>query len=460
MDREKQKQLLQRERERAAVHVLTSDALFHRITSYMTGFPMAVLEFARRVEPQHRRWLAYQHSQLPSAERDDAPLQLRGMLPFVAVKEGDMKILQTLYELQRFCRYRTNEKLQFVNVVVAAVQYGRLDMLKWLHERKDREPQVLVWDAGLLNLAIRYRHIELMDWIDQHCPYEALLKCGVEDIHWRARSGNLDVIRWLHRRGYKFTTREMDEAAKHDHLSDVRFLHEHREEGCTTEAMDAAAARGNLEIVQFLHFNRTEGCTTNAMDGAAKNGYLEVVRFLHEHRSEGCTRLAMDYAAAFGHLAVVQFLHEHRNEGCTTNAMHLAAIGNHVDVVTFLGRHRRESCTFDTLVEVVRKNLPRVVKVLCEYSTEGCLFEAKIIANVFRQQEVVEVLDGFISPHVRACTRAEHVAGGPRRCQKPRAQLLTSTGSYGDSGSSVSKQPGKRAFIRQTIRKCLGKSPR
>ena len=57
------------------------------------------------------------------------------------------------------------------------------------------------------------------------------------------------------------------------------------------------------------------------MNWAAGNGHLHVVKWLHEHRTEGCTTDAMDWAAENGHLDIVKWLHEHRIEGCTTNAM-------------------------------------------------------------------------------------------------------------------------------------------
>ncbi|CAN0196456.1 unnamed protein product, partial [Ectocarpus fasciculatus] len=57
----------------------------------------------------------------------------------------------------------------------------------------------------------------------------------------------------------------------------VRWLHEHRPEGCTTAAMDKAAKGGHLHVVEWLHNNRTEGGTTKAMDCAAAAGHLAVV---------------------------------------------------------------------------------------------------------------------------------------------------------------------------------------
>ena len=52
------------------------------------------------------------------------------------------------------------------------------------------------------------------------------------------------------------------------------------------------------------------------MDNAAANEHLGIVRFLHEHRREGCTKGAIAKAAANGHLDVIRFLLKHRRE-CT-----------------------------------------------------------------------------------------------------------------------------------------------
>ena len=69
----------------------------------------------------------------------------------------------------------------------------------------------------------------------------------------------------------------------------LKWLHEHRTEGCTAEAMDNAAKSGRLEMVQYLHQFRSEGCTTDALDGAMRNGHLDVMQYLFENRQEGCS---------------------------------------------------------------------------------------------------------------------------------------------------------------------------
>ncbi|EQC24877.1 hypothetical protein SDRG_17230 [Saprolegnia diclina VS20] len=99
---------------------------------------------------------------------------------------------------------------------------------------------------------------------------------------------------------------------------------------------DAAAAKGYLSLVQQLHAAGV-ACSTKAMDEAAKHGFLDVVRFLHEHRTEGCTDAALRGASEAGHLDVVRFLVDFRAEGDLSAAFVAAAKAGHLHVVEYLG---------------------------------------------------------------------------------------------------------------------------
>ncbi|GMF12072.1 unnamed protein product [Phytophthora lilii] len=80
--------------------------------------------------------------------------------------------------------------------------------------------------------------------------------------------------------------------------------------------MDIAAGYNQLEVVRWLHGHRDEGCTTFAMDEASRNGHLEMVRWLTDHRTEGCTNAAIDAAVGFGHFDVALYLHQaHKASG-------------------------------------------------------------------------------------------------------------------------------------------------
>ncbi|KAJ3185541.1 hypothetical protein HDU87_000164 [Geranomyces variabilis] len=63
--------------------------------------------------------------------------------------------------------------------------------------------------------------------------------------------------------------------------------------------MNKAAARGYLEVVKWLHEHRQEGCSTIAMDLAARNGHWLTVKWLHENRPEEMSGLVISYLLVF-----------------------------------------------------------------------------------------------------------------------------------------------------------------
>eukprot|EP01132_Coremiostelium_polycephalum_P003345 gene3345-4194_t len=95
-------------------------------------------------------------------------------------------------------------------------------------------------------------------------------------------AGNLEIIQFLckHKRYSKCTKLAMDNAAQHNHLEVVKYLHYNRKEGCTTDAMDKTSS---LEIIKFLHYNRLEGCTTKCLENAVIRNDFETVQFLLEN---------------------------------------------------------------------------------------------------------------------------------------------------------------------------------
>jgi hypothetical protein len=74
--------------------------------------------------------------------------------------------------------------------------------------------------------------------------------------------------------------------------------------------MNEAAAYSQHDIVRFLHEHRTEGCTVVAMDNAAQLGYLVMLTRLYAHRTEGCSREAAIGTVEHRRLAVVLWLQD------------------------------------------------------------------------------------------------------------------------------------------------------
>lgn len=276
-------------------------------------------------------------------------------------------------------------QLHFTNLGTLAVQDGNLKAVKWLIEsfkwkrRSDRDARI----EWLTIFAAHFGQLKIMKYLYSifnvprfnrwhHLPMVA------------ARSGNLEMMQWLHSIPFYTTTQSMYQAAESGHLEIIKWLHENRIEGCTTAAMDDAAANNHLHVVKWLHENRTEGCTTDAMDMAATNGHFAMVRWLHENRSEGCTTEAMDGAATGGHLKLVQWLQANRSEGCTTHAMDGAASNGELQTIEWLHANRSEGCTVEAMNEAAIYGHLHVLKFLVSAYTLNCddIDEfAQIVAN-------------------------------------------------------------------------------
>ncbi|CAI5738236.1 unnamed protein product [Peronospora destructor] len=93
---------------------------------------------------------------------------------------------------------------------------------------------------------------------------------------------------------------------------------------------------GHLEIVKYLQEHRVEGCTKDAMTNAAINGHADVVRFLGEHRQEGPHKYALELAAARGNVDCVEALIDCSIRGCLFEARWAALQAGHPRVAVLL----------------------------------------------------------------------------------------------------------------------------
>ncbi|KDO21618.1 hypothetical protein SPRG_13302 [Saprolegnia parasitica CBS 223.65] len=133
----------------------------------------------------------------------------------------------------------------------------------------------------------------------------------------------------------------------------------------TPSALHVAAKHGFLRLVQCLPYG-----SHRAMDLAAEHGHLRVVKYLHAHRDDGCSTYAMDKAAEHGHLSTVQFLHAHRNEGCTSHALSSAVRNNHIKIASFLLKHRTEGCVLHAMTAACQRQLYPLANMMRHYPIE------------------------------------------------------------------------------------------
>ncbi|KAL2919087.1 hypothetical protein HK105_201357 [Polyrhizophydium stewartii] len=153
------------------------------------------------------------------------------------------------------------------------------------------------------------------------------------------------------------------------------------------EAMRIAAGKGDLEAVRRLHSDFDLACDHGAMDAAAAGGHMDVIEFLHTHRTEGFTGAAMIGAAQAGHLGVVRFLHEQRIECNDTKAMDGAACNGHVDVLEFFRTERGARCSAKAIAHAAHNGHARSVNWLLEhFPDESILGVRDAIYNATRQR--------------------------------------------------------------------------
>lgn len=353
----------------------------------------------------------------------------------LAAKNSHLETLQWLDEFverPQINGFFFGEGYDLHQILGFAAENGRVEMMQWVDEQRQRKniaiPNAFVETAmvrgarnghrttmeflserfnlaypnACLTEAICGQHGELAQWL--HARF-GLRRCSVPDLVNAARSGNVELIRWVllnlevvnqnqllyvidgaASAGHldviqllhdsfgeeKWSTDAMIMAAENGHLDVVIWLHEHRTEGCTSYAMDGAARSGHLDILQWLHHNRSEGCSTLAMNWAAECNHIDVIKWLHANRGEGCTEEAMDKAALNGHLEVLKWLHENRSEGCSVVTMGNAAGNNHLEVVKWLHENRSEGCTTRAMDDAASKGHLDVVKWLHANRSEGC----------------------------------------------------------------------------------------
>ncbi|KYR00449.1 hypothetical protein DLAC_02444 [Tieghemostelium lacteum] len=303
------------------------------------------------------------------------------------------------YKLQRFQQQITqyhqpaspSKKLTTLNisssqVPVIAIQPISIEMIELEYELSG-------WSKQCFELIFKYStDLDLIKLLHSNFwkkKFKEFYK-DIDAIDYSAQSGSLEITKYFHDIGKSATKAAITMAAANGHLSIVRYLNTHRQEGCTKQAMDMASEGGHLEIVRYLHENRQEGCTVSAINQSAKNGHVQVVEFLLSHRldellqCQGGDKLsAMDYAAAGGNLKILKLLHQYFGNGvggCTTNAMDCASSLGDLEMVKFLHFNRSEGCTKSAMNTSALGHL-EVLKFLHYHRTEGCTLHAINVAS-------------------------------------------------------------------------------
>lgn len=161
-------------------------------------------------------------------------------LMHAATVGGHLRVVEKLFRLKR-----RDDDIRWVDLMLAAVEFGRLEILAWI-VTKTRDRCI-----GVMILA--------------------------------AVEGNLDVMRLLRDNGFPWDQRVCNFAAKRGHLECLKFA---REGGCPwgSSVCLNAAKGGHLECLKYAHEG---GCPwdIDTCESAAKGGHLECLEYARER---GC----------------------------------------------------------------------------------------------------------------------------------------------------------------------------
>ena len=159
----------------------------------------------------------------------------------------------------------------------------------------------------------------LMQWAKRvkgttpgHLGFHLPPLCVNEACSYAARSGNQEVLEWLHNSGCSWDTSTCWMAARGGHLDVLRWARAH---GCPWDVMTCAHAAwsGHLRVLQWA---REHHCPWDWVTPAwaAKNGQLTVLQWAREH---GCPWdwTTCRNAARAGHLEVLQWVRENDATG-------------------------------------------------------------------------------------------------------------------------------------------------
>jgi len=154
-----------------------------------------------------------------------------------------------------------------------AIIDGHSSLVKWLISasmtRSDKTSDFCYY-------AIKYGRLEILKYLHENdFPFEY----GYGPDATAARNGQLEILKWLHENGYNIGILTLETAAANGHIEIVKWVHER---GCYVSqwALIAAVDHGSIEVVKYLYQN---GCRLSEMsyNTAVRSGNLEMLKYLH-----------------------------------------------------------------------------------------------------------------------------------------------------------------------------------
>lgn len=175
---------------------------------------------------------------------------LSAMAMHNAAAAGHLELLQWLEATS--LKY-SNSDVVFNSPRLEAARNGHLHPIKWLLEESQLflsdESERLCWYTEAMNGAIEAGDCAMLKYLFEHRPFA----CTTRGLTRAIARGDLEMVEWLHARGFKSVKDLMKEAAEYGHLAILQWLYETLlEHGKDEAVVDAAAQNNHLHIVFIL----------------------------------------------------------------------------------------------------------------------------------------------------------------------------------------------------------------
>jgi hypothetical protein len=154
--------------------------------------------------------------------------------------------------------------------------------------------------------AIKYGYLEIVKCIS------GITTVGMDVCFISARFGNLECLKYFHKKGCTWDSRTCAAAANGGHLDCLRYA---RENGCQWHIYTTtyAAKGGHLDCLRYAYENGCQrGIQTTTY--AAKGGHLDCLRYAYENGFKWFGNECYE-AAEKGHLDCLRYAHENGTNG-------------------------------------------------------------------------------------------------------------------------------------------------
>jgi hypothetical protein len=178
-----------------------------------------------------------------------------------AGKHGRMDTIRTLVE-------HCTEYEKFM-IARAAAKTGHFEIVEWLHDTGHIRA-LKPWRREDADPDDEYAHLCEGDHKRCQCAIgEFILTAGA------AYNGNVEMLEWLHNKGYRISYAE-DDAAKKGHIHVLEWLRTNHK--LSIMAQWYAAGANQVHVLEYLNSHGL--LCRSAYDQAAKNGYVELMQRL------------------------------------------------------------------------------------------------------------------------------------------------------------------------------------